>query len=95
MLKEWISRSLNRINRRNAKLLFSLHIHKDKNLSIQDKEFCKKAIQFGRVDEKYSRDKKICFKTYDKSEKVTILVITEILKDSIKIITYFKKKGKH
>ncbi|OGM03205.1 hypothetical protein A3K72_00335 [Candidatus Woesearchaeota archaeon RBG_13_36_6] len=95
MIKDWIEEALKRLNRKNTELYFTLHILKDKCISQEEKQICEQAVRYGPIHWKYSKNRKICFKKYVRSYNKTYFVITSFNTNFIKIITLFKKKGKH
>jgi hypothetical protein len=88
---------INRLDRKKAKILFSEHAAKDKNLNMEDVDNTIKTVQIGKIDEeKSTREKeRICFKNYFDKKGQTYFVIAEYCHDFIKIITVNKKKGKY
>ena len=88
---------MNNLDRKKAKILFSEHAAKDKNLDIDDVDNAVKTVQIGKVDEEKSTQEKgrICFKNYFDKKEQTYFVVVEYYPDFIKIITVNKKKGKH
>ena len=88
---------MNNLDRKKAKILFSEHAAKDKNLDIDDVDNAVKTVQFGKVDDERSTEenKRICFKNYFNRKGQTYFAVVEYCADFIKIITVIKKKGKH
>lgn len=93
----WITELMNKLDRKKARILFSEHAAKDKNLDMEDVDNAVKTAQIGKVDEEKSTEekKRICFKNYFDKQKQTYFVIVEYYPDLIKIITVNKKKGKY
>ena len=93
----WIKEAMNRLNRKRARILFSEHATKDKNLDIADVDNVVRAVQVGKVDEEKSNQEKerVCFKNYFDEKGITYFAIVEYYLDFIKIITVIKKKGKY
>jgi len=79
---------------RKKTLWFSHHAAKDKNLSIEDLEWIRKTVLIGCIHGRKSFRTKICYKLYITECNQTYYVVARHLKDSIKIITAYKKKGK-
>ena len=88
---------MNNLDRKKAKILFSEHAAKDKNLDIDDVDNAVKTVQIGKVDEEKSTEekKRICFKNYFDKQRQTYFVVAEYYPDFIKIVTVNKKKGKY
>ena len=88
---------MNNLDRKKAKILFSEHAAKDKNLDMGDVDNAVKTVQIGKVDEEKSTQEKerICFKNYFDDQRQTYFVVVEYYPDFIKIITVNKKKGKY
>jgi len=77
---------------RKSPVWFSRHAAKDKNLTIEDVDRIHETIIYGNVHRSLGR--KVCYKRYFKDCSKTYFVVVRYLKDSIKIITSYKKKGK-
>lgn len=93
----WIKEVMNRLERKRAKILFSGHAAKDKNLDMEDVDNAVKTVQAGKIEEEKSTQEKerICFKNYFDKKGQTYFVVVEYYPDFIKIITVNKKKGKY
>ena len=47
----WIKEVMNKLDRKNAQILFSEHAAKDKNLDMEDVDNVINTVQIGKVDE--------------------------------------------
>ena len=94
MLREEV---LKKLERKKAKILFSEHAAKDKNLNREDVDNVVNTIQTGKVDEEKSalEKERICFKNYFNEKGITYFVVVEYYPDFIKVVTIIKKKGKY
>ena len=95
VLQEWIEERFRQLDRKNAEVMFSLHLFDRKNYHNLDLDNIEDTVRNGSIFEKKSEEpNKICFIKYFGKENRTYVVIVRFHKNFIEVKTAWQKKGR-